>query len=119
MLRRDFALSLLATGASLPALAGLIRALVAGGDVAQARQLFDGVPAEGRKDAEIAAAQTALELAEQAAQAGDVGELAARLAIDPKDHQARYDLAMAHYAAGRTEAALDELLELFLPDKEA
>ena len=39
------------------------------------------------------------------------------LAIDPKDHQARYDLAMAHYAAGRTEAALDELLELFRRDR--
>jgi putative thioredoxin len=99
------------------AAAGLLRCLLATGGAAEARALYDGLPAEMKADAEIAAALTALELAEQAAKAGDVGELAARLAIDPKDHQARYDLALAHYAAGRTEAALDELLELFRRDR--
>ena len=99
------------------AAAGLLRCLLATGAAAEARQLYDGLPAEMKADAEIAAAFTALELAEQAAKAGDVGELAARLAIDPKDHRARYDLALAHYAAGRTEAAVDELLELFRRDR--
>jgi putative thioredoxin len=99
------------------AAAGLLRCLIATGGAAEARALYDGLPAEMKADAEIAAALTALELAEQAAKAGDVGELAARLAIDPKDHQARYDLALAHYAAGRAEAALDELLELFRRDR--
>ncbi|HEX7006856.1 MAG TPA: thioredoxin [Alphaproteobacteria bacterium] len=102
---------------NLPATAGLIRALVAGGDLVQARQVLDNVPAASRNDAEIAAARTTLELAEQSAQVGDVGELAARLAANPNDHEARYDLATAHYAAGRTEAALDELLELFRRDR--
>ena len=99
------------------AAAGLLRALVAVSEVAEARSFYSSLPAPMKADAEIAAALTALELAEQAAEVGDVGELAARLAIDPKDHQARYDLALAHYAAGRTEAALDELLELFRRDR--
>jgi putative thioredoxin len=101
----------------LPAAAGLIRALIAAGDVAQARQMLDAIPAEQRKDKDVAAAVTALELAEQASSAGDVGELEARVAADPKDHRARYDLALAHYAAGRTEAALDELLEMVRRDR--
>jgi len=99
------------------AAAGLLRCLIATGEVAEARSLYSSLPAPMKADAEIAAALTALELAEQAAEVGDVGELAARLAVDPKDHQARYDLALAHYAAGRTEAALDELLELFRRDR--
>jgi putative thioredoxin len=99
------------------AAAGLLRCLIATGEVTEARSLYSSLPAPMKADAEIAAALTALELAEQAAEVGDVGELAARLAVDPKDHQARYDLALAHYAAGRTEAALDELLELFRRDR--
>jgi putative thioredoxin len=102
---------------NLPAAAGLVRALVAAGDVKEARRILDAIAPEQRKDKDVAAALTALELAEQAAKAGDVGELAAKLAVDPKDHQARYDLALAHYAAGRTEAALDELLELVRRDR--
>ncbi|HVO16181.1 MAG TPA: thioredoxin, partial [Alphaproteobacteria bacterium] len=99
------------------AAAGLLRCLVAIGETAEARALYDGLPAEMKSGADMAAALTALELAEQAASAGDIGELAAKLAVDPKDHQARYDLALAHYAAGRTEAALDELLELVRRDR--
>src|SRR5262249_50915860 len=55
----------------------------------------------------------ALELAEQAqGAAGQLGELQAKVAADPKDYQARYDLALALYAAGEQEQALDELLEI-------
>jgi putative thioredoxin len=41
-----------------------------------------------------------------------VAALKERLARDANDHQARFDLAVAHYAAGRAEAAIDELLDL-------
>ena len=43
--------------------------------------------------------------------------LRARLAADPGDHQARYDLALALDAAGDREARLDELLELVKRDR--
>ena len=53
-----------------------------------------------------------LELAEAGAEAGDIPELMAKVAAAPKDHQARFDLAMALYGSGREEEAVDELLEI-------
>ena len=41
-----------------------------------------------------------------------------RLAQDPADHQARFDLAMAHYAAGNRQQAIDELLEIVRRNRE-
>lgn len=92
---------------------GLIRALLKGGDAVQAREVLDGLPPALAKDPAIETARAALELAEQAGKAaGATAELEARLAKDPKDHQARYDLALALYGAGDAEAAVDQLLEI-------
>ena len=92
---------------------GLIRALVKGGDPEQAREVLDKLAPALAKDKAIEAARAMLELAEQAAKAaGGTAELEARLAKDPNDHQARYDLALALYGAGNAEPALDALLEI-------
>jgi putative thioredoxin len=99
--------------ANLPALAGLTRALVAAGELKRAREVLGAVPADKASDAAVAKATAALELAEQAqGAAGQLGELQAKVATDPNDHQARHDLALALYAAGEQEKALDELLEI-------
>ena len=99
--------------ANLPALAGLTRALVAAGELKRAREVLGRVPADKTSDAAVAKATAALELAEQAqGAAGQLGELQAKVASDPNDHQARHDLALALYAAGEQEKALDELLEI-------
>ncbi len=101
------------------AIAGLVRCLVAAGDLAEARELVDGLDAEALKDAEVEGAISALSLAEQAGETdGDTAALQARLAADPDDHQARFDLAMAHHAAGRGEQAIDELIEIVRRDRE-
>jgi putative thioredoxin len=47
-----------------------------------------------------------------------VGELRARVEANPNDHQARFDLANALQAAGDTQGAVNELLELFRRDRE-
>ena len=47
-----------------------------------------------------------------------LGELKARLERDPKDHQARLDLATALFAAGEREAAIDQLLDIIRRDRE-
>ena len=61
----------------------------------------------------VAKATAALELAEQSAGAvGQLGELQAKVAADPKDFQSRFDLALALYASGEQEKAMDELLEI-------
>ena len=97
---------------------GLVRAHLAMGEAARARQLLDAAPREMAGLPEIEAARAQLELAEQAASAGPVAELAARVEAEPSDHQARYDLATALMASGDAAGAVDHLLELFRRDRE-
>jgi putative thioredoxin len=105
--------------ANLEALAGNIRAMIARGDLGKARQAMDRVPKEHAAQAEISAARAALELAEQAQKAmAGASKLRARLAKDPDDHEARFELATALFGSGSREAAIDELLSLFKRDRE-
>ncbi|SDG11041.1 thioredoxin [Limimonas halophila] len=99
------------------ALAGLIRCHLANGDVTGARELFDALTEEVQAKPELDSARAAIELAEQSAGTGEIGELEQRIAADPADLQARYDLAMAYNAAGRREDACDQLLEIIKRDR--
>jgi putative thioredoxin len=100
------------------AMGGLARAYLALGDVDRAKATLDGCPAPKAHEAPIVAARAALDLAAAAAEAGETVELRAKLAADPGDHQARFDLATALLAAKDPEGAIDELLELFRRDRE-
>ena len=101
------------------AIAGLVRCLVAAGDLTEARELVDGLDDDALKDAEVEGAISALSLAEQAGEAdGDTAALQAQLAQNPNDHQTRFDLAMAYHGAGRSEQAIDELIEIIRRDRE-
>ena len=101
------------------AIAGLARAAIARKDYAKARQLLDRAPPEAAKHAEVAGARTALELAEAGEKAkGGLVELRLRLERDPKDHQARLELASALFASGERNQAVDELLESVRRDRQ-
>lgn len=100
------------------AIAGALRCQVAVGDLKAARKLVDAMPADLKSNATVAAALSALELAEQTAGSGDVAALRAKVAADGADHQARYDLAMALYGRGTVEAAIDELLAMIRLDRD-
>ncbi|HUK59175.1 MAG TPA: thioredoxin [Stellaceae bacterium] len=103
---------------NVDAVAGLARAAVAKKDFAKAKQYLAQVAKENAGHAEIAAARAALELAEAGSKTtGALGELKARVAKDAADHQARYDLAAALFAAGERQQAIDELLELIRRDR--
>jgi putative thioredoxin len=92
---------------------GLIRALMALGQEDQARQALAQVPEKLADHAEIAGARSALTLAEEGRQAkGQLDGLKARVAADPADLQARYDLATALNAMDEREQAADALLEI-------
>ena len=95
------------------AIAGLVRAALALGEHARAREIISALPAEVLQKSEVAAAVSAVELAEAGEQTGDSEALREKLAADPNDHQTRFDLAMAEYGRGHSEAAIDELPELF------
>ena len=93
--------------------AGLIRALMAMGQEDQAKQALEQIPAKIAEHADIVSVRSALALAEEGRAAqGQLSSLQARLAADPADHAARYDLATALNAMGEHEAAADALLDI-------
>ena len=100
-----------------PAYAGLVKALIAAEQFDDAKGMLGSVPAAIAKDKEIVAAKAALDVALQAQNAGPIPELMEKLAQDKNDHQTRFDLAMALFAAGKREAAVDELLEIVRRDR--
>ncbi len=101
-----------------PAYGGLVRAHIAMGDLDQAEAILNGAPAAISHAPELEAAHAQLALARQAANAGPVNELSAAVEANPDDLQARFDLAQALFANGRTEEAVDHLLDLFRRDRE-
>ena len=99
--------------ANAAAYAGLIRCLLAEGDTARAKDMLDQAPAPLAKDKALAPIRAALELAAQSSgAAGQLDDLQARVAQLPDDHQARFDLALALYAAGRRDESVDHLLDI-------
>ena len=68
----------------------------------QAKELLGQVPAKDKTNADVVAVQAAIDLAEKAKEAGPVDDLKAKAAADPKDFQARLDLA--HGLLGRRPA---------------
>jgi putative thioredoxin len=103
---------------NIEALAGLARVLIAKDDHGNARQLLSRVPEEHLGHAEIAAAHSALELAEQAVKAmAEADKFHSRLEANADDHEARFELATALFGAGQRERGIDELLTLYRRDR--
>jgi putative thioredoxin len=100
------------------AVAGLASAYLKGGDLERAKTTLQMVKPGGEQDDAIRAVEAELKLRQiPAAQTGELATLRDRLAADPKDHQARYDLAMMLDGNGDREGAIAELLELFRRDR--
>jgi len=102
---------------NVAALAGLARSYLHTGALEQAKQTLALVPEAKRNDAAVAAARAALELAEQAKSVGPINELEQKVAADPADHQARFDLAVALNAKGRRQDAAEHLLAIVKRDR--
>jgi putative thioredoxin len=103
--------------ANVPALGGLARCYVETGALDEARQTLAMVPEAKRNDASVAAARAALELAEQVKTVGPIGDLEQKVAANPLDHQARFDLAVALNGEGRRVEALEHLLAIVKRDR--
>ena len=102
---------------NIVAIAGLARCYVVAGALDQAKKTLELVPASKRGDTAVSAVQTMLDLAEQAKNVGPVGELEQKVAANPLDHQARFDLATALNAAGKRSEAATHLMEIVKRDR--
>ena len=90
-------------------------ALIVEGALDEAQSLLDSMPAAER-DEEHARLLARLKLARHKP-AGDPAALAARVAANPKDFEARFALAAIHAHSGDFGAAFEQLLAVVLRDK--
>ena len=100
------------------ALIGLARVYLAAGEPEQAKSALDMVPEAERKGEAYAAAIGQVRLLEEAAGLGEAGPLEARLAADPADHEARFELAVLLNAQGDRVGAAEALTEIVRRDRE-
>ncbi len=102
---------------TVEAVEGLATLLFEAGDSAGAEAAMARLPEGAKETAGLAALRARMALAAQASGLGDVAELERRVEQNPKDHQARFDLAMAQNARGEREKAADNLLEIVKADR--
>ena len=100
------------------ALSGQLRAAVALGQVDEAEAMLAALPETLRKDPAIQRAESALALKREAAPVDDLAPLHARIAANPDDHEARYELAGALMAVDDRDSAADQLLESIARDRD-
>ena len=110
-----FARVLQADPQDVRALGGMAKVYLDGGDLERAAEIAAMAPA-GARDPGLESVRAALALA-SAAPAETAG-FERRLAADPTDHEARFELARALAGAGQLEAAMDHLLQIITADRD-
>ena len=95
----------------------MARTFLKAGEPEQAQAALDAVPEAERKGADYTSTLAALKLITEAAQLSHADELADRLARNPDDHQARFDLAVRYNAEGRRLEAAEALVALMRRDR--
>jgi len=107
---------------NLRALIGLAEASLALGEPDQAKQILDTIDSKAAAEAKLTERlkkiETAIELLEQAENAGDATTLEAAVEADPLNHQARFDLALARQASGDMAGAAEALLAIIMRERE-
>jgi len=114
---QTFAAVLQEDATNAKALAGLAQCYIKSGDAERAEQALDLVPPESANDPIVTAARAAMQLTGQSADTGEMAALRAKLDTDPKNHQARFDLANALNAEDDREGAMNALLEIVRMDR--
>ncbi len=95
-----------------------VRALLSLGQIAEARHAFEPVAGKLMLDARLSACGHWLAACESAPSAPSPEVLAAAIAANRRDFDARFALAQIHFAGQRFTEAMDALLEIVMRDKE-
>jgi putative thioredoxin len=109
-----YAQVLQADPANLRALGGMARVYMASGDAERAQEVLDMAPPEA-KDPDLDSVRAALALAAEAP--SETASFEKRLAADPDDLEARFELAKALAGSHRLADAADHLLTLVEKDR--
>ncbi|WP_277589693.1 thioredoxin [Pseudomonas chlororaphis] len=92
------------------------RCLAERGELGEAQTVLDAVTGDEHKAA-LAGAKAQITFLKQAADLPDSAELKSRLAQNPQDDEAVYQLAIQQLARQQYDAALDALLKLFIRNR--
>ncbi|KAB2704516.1 MULTISPECIES: thioredoxin [Brucella] len=103
---------------NVDAIVGLATCLLESGDAEKAREILAQLPDDKQNAPAVRALEARLALADQVKLIGDPIALEKRIQADPKDYQARFDLAQVRNAQGRREDAANELLFIMKSDRE-
>ncbi|MEO7602217.1 MAG: tetratricopeptide repeat protein [Sphingomicrobium sp.] len=95
---------------------GLARSLIAAGRIDEARAVLESLDEALQQNPEIARARATLELA--STPKVDTAPLEAKVAANPDDHDARFELASALMASGDRDRAANELLAIIGSDRD-
>ncbi|MFM2370582.1 MAG: hypothetical protein RIS85_304 [Pseudomonadota bacterium] len=98
--------------------AGLVRALILAGQKDEAQAVLDSLDPKLAADPVFAQARSALALAEDAPEEGELAVLRAAAAERPADMEAQLAFANALYAGGQRDEAAAKLLAMIAADRE-
>jgi putative thioredoxin len=102
---------------TVPALLGMAKVYLKAGHADNAQAALDTVPEAERKGPEYTSIVASLKLLAEAAGLSEADELEAKVAANPDDHQARFDLAVRQNAEDNRIAAAESLITLMRRDR--
>ncbi|MEE2526487.1 thioredoxin [Hyphobacterium sp. HN65] len=115
---QDFSLAAQSDPENPAPIAGMARVFIASGEPDKAREVLQHIPEDKMDDASVQAVLTALKLNEEAGDAGEAGELEAKVAANPDDFDARFELANALVGKGDLQGASDQLFAILEVDQD-
>ena len=96
----------------IEAYVGMVRVMIAANDLEQAEAMISNAPEALAKDPKFAAAKTALDLAKNSSNAGDMTKLEQQLNANPTDLTVKFAYAESCYAHGYKDKAVDVLIDI-------
>ncbi|WP_420434857.1 thioredoxin [Hyphobacterium sp.] len=115
---QDFSLAAQSDPENPAPIAGMARVFIAGGEPEKAREVLEHIPEDKKDDPSVQAVLTALKLKDEAGDAGEASELEQKVAANPQDFEARFELANALVGRNDLLGASDQLFAILESDQD-